>query len=320
MAQVIDESRRSTPRGAPQPEGLGRPRPGPHPHGRALRGMQYWPESRFYQGRFGRMFRELDALPIDPATAHAIAAAHGRRRRTSREKATTPASRPATPTSASSSTTTSRSIRRRACRSATIPTRCTTSARRRFDLDSVYGRGPDDQPYMYDGAGRGPVPHRPRPGRGRARPAAQRPGRPRRRPESRPGPAGADRRPPQRRERPRVAAAPHDAAVPQQGDGPPRRRGNGRPRPRGAAASCAATTAERFAAVQQVVRWHYQWVVVHDFLRRIVGRRHVRRGVPRDERRGPTVRRPDLDALRPPVLGRSCRSSSRWPPTGSATA
>src|SRR5690606_32930600 len=29
--------------------------------------------------------------------------------------------------------------------------------------------------------------------------------------------------------------------------------------------------AERFARAQRIVRWHYQWLVVHDFLARVVG-------------------------------------------------
>ncbi|MDQ7909382.1 heme peroxidase family protein [Phytohabitans sp. ZYX-F-186] len=33
----------------------------------------------------------------------------------------------------------------------------------------------------------------------------------------------------------------------------------------------AQATETEFTAVQRVVRWHYQWVVIHDFLRRIVG-------------------------------------------------
>jgi hypothetical protein len=33
----------------------------------------------------------------------------------------------------------------------------------------------------------------------------------------------------------------------------------------------AKPDAEDFAAAQQIVRWHYQWIVLHDFLRRIVG-------------------------------------------------
>ena len=60
------------------------------------------------------------------------------------------ASRPATRTSGSSSTTTSRSTRCRAASATTTRTRSSTSARPRLDLDSLYGSGPADQPYLYD--------------------------------------------------------------------------------------------------------------------------------------------------------------------------
>ena len=44
---------------------------------------------------------------------------------------------------------------------------------------------------------------------------------------------------------------------------------------------------DRFKEVQRQVRWHYQWVVIHDFLRRIVGE-DMLRDVLREER-GPVV-------------------------------
>ena len=77
----------------------------------------------------------------------------------------------------------------------------------RFDLDNLYGRGPDDQPYMYrkrrdpHAPGRAHVGRSLRPGRGPATPGAERP--------------GAHRRPPQRREPHRRATARHLLAVPQ---------------------------------------------------------------------------------------------------------
>ena len=64
------------------------------------------------------------------------------------------------------------------------------------------------------------------------------------------------------------------------------------------ARSAAART--RFEAAQRIVRWHYQWIVVHDFLRRIVGAGDARRGARRDGR-GPEVDRALLQLAQRPV-------------------
>ena len=37
----------------------------------------------------------------------------------------------------------------------------------------------------------------------------------------------------------------------------------------------SSATDDLFKLAQRTVRWHYQWVVIHDFLRRLVGRRDV---------------------------------------------
>ena len=81
-----------------------------------------------------------------------------------------------------------------------------------LDLDSLYGSGPMDQPYMYDWDAEPAgvkllLGHGIKTGRRAPRPAPQRPG------------ARADRRPAQRREPDRLAAAPADDPVPQQGRG-----------------------------------------------------------------------------------------------------
>jgi hypothetical protein len=50
------------------------------------------------------------------------------------------------------------------------------------------------------------------------------------------------------------------------------------------------TGAALFEKAQRLVRWHYQWIVVHDFLERIVGRAMARRVLrPARGGRGPTV-------------------------------
>ena len=111
----------------------------------------------------------------------------------------------------------------------------------RFDLDSLYGRGPDDQPYLYeeDGIrmllGERMAGEPLRPGRGPAAPGAERP--------------GAHRRPAQRRKPHRRTTARHLLAVPQPGR-----------RPLGGKKHVS------FHDVRDQVRWHYQWVLVNDFL------------------------------------------------------
>jgi hypothetical protein len=45
------------------------------------------------------------------------------------------------------------------------------------------------------------------------------------------------------------------------------------------------SSAELFEEAQRIVRWHYQWIVTHDFLRRIVGEDMARAVLPPDGRR-----------------------------------
>jgi hypothetical protein len=112
----------------------------------------------------------------------------------------------------------------------------------RLDLDNVYGRGPDDQPYMYDPDGLHML-------------------------------LGE-----------RMSGNPFDAAAVQLPRGPNGRALIGDPRNDEnrivAQLHCAmlrfhnrvadVMPAPDFQAVRQQVRWHYQWVVVTDFLRTII--------------------------------------------------
>ncbi len=115
----------------------------------------------------------------------------------------------------------------------------------RFDLDSVYGGGPTDAPFLYesDGVrfrvqtihdGERDLPRVPAPDRTQRRALIGDP----------------------RNDENVIIAQLHLAfllfhnAVAETLDGPP---------------------PERFRRAQQIVRWHYQWLVVHDFLRRIAG-------------------------------------------------
>lgn len=119
----------------------------------------------------------------------------------------------------------------------------------RFDLDSVYGRGPDDEPFRYDAVGLKLL-------------------------------EGPERGPDGRKDLPRAG---NDRAI----IGDPRNdenllvsqleatflRFHNRMVDWVAAneSPFVANPADHFKRAQQLVRWHYQWVVVQDFLRRIAG-------------------------------------------------
>jgi hypothetical protein len=161
------------------------------------------------------------------------------------------ACRLATPTSGNSSTTTLPSTRCRASIAKNDPDALVDFRTPRFDLDSLYGRGPADQPYLYAHDGLHFA-------------------------------FGAD-------------VTPENPAV----NGPDLQRASdnraliGDPRNdenlivsqlqvalfkfHNAVADRVATdnpsfsTDDQFKLAQLTVRWHYQWVVVHDFLRRLVG-------------------------------------------------
>ena len=154
-----------------------------------------------------------------------------------------------------------------------------------LDLDSVYGGR----------AGREPAalrPGRPRQARGRVRRPVRGPAARGRRDEH-----GDHRRSAQRREPDHRRPAMRVPPVPQQ---------RGRLR----RASTATTAARRSTQARQLTTWHYQWIIVHEFLPQIVGQAMV----------------DDVFDERPPLLqaadaqGASSRSSSRRLHTGSATA
>ena len=176
----------------------------------------------------------------------------------------------------------------------------------RFDLDSLYGRGPSDQPYLYE----------------RRRRAAR---------------AGRAASPTPRDRRPDLQRVTAGRAL----IGDPRNDENlivsqlqvAFIRFHNAVVDAGRDDRARllgcddlFKLAQQTVRWHYQWVVIHDFLARLVGpcgrRRHPRReayasGDPRRERAADLVNR--ACASTTGTRSRSCRSSSRSRPTASGT-
>lgn len=124
----------------------------------------------------------------------------------------------------------------------------------RFDLDSIYGRGPDDQPYMYEEPENGPV-RKFHLGELIGGPTGHRD----------PGAVDHLRAPPnakgnrraligdKRNDENTIVAQLHTAFL----------RFHNR-----MADECSDLD---FEGVQREVRWHYQWVVLHDYLPRIVG-------------------------------------------------
>jgi len=112
----------------------------------------------------------------------------------------------------------------------------------RFDLDCIYGRGPDDQPYMYDETGRLFL-------LGDELTAN--------------GTRVGTRDLPRFSGRALIGDKRNDEnVIVSQLQGVFLRFHN---------AVANAHPEESFSQVQKRVRWHYQWVVLHDFLRRIVG-------------------------------------------------
>jgi hypothetical protein len=127
----------------------------------------------------------------------------------------------------------------------------------RFDLDSIYGRGPDDQPYLYEDGGL-------RMQLGRKLVANSADSKPRdvqrNAPES--GPKRALIGDPRNDENVIVSQLQaaflrfHNRVVDYKGTETP------------------------FAKIQRIVRWHYQWVVLHDFLPTIIGQETLEKILP----------------------------------------
>ena len=230
----------------------------PKRHSRLHRGVDVLPSSSFKGGRFGRMFRHLPVFEHQPGALTALAArmdAAGQREENEKipsgytylgqfidhDITFDPVS----------------SLQRQ-----NDPDALHNFRTPRFDLDSVYGRGPADQPYMYDesngltrlrlgeevgfqdGSGSGPDLPRNEPRERAGRPVFT---------------GRALIGDPRNDENLLVSQLHctmlrfHNAVM----------------------ETVAATSSMRgdnlFKEVQRLVRWHYQWVVVHDFLPRIVG-------------------------------------------------
>ena len=215
-------------------------------HGYEMRGLAYLPVSQQFEGRFGRMFRLPPFVPSDARIAEIAALMT--------ENATGPTPELDNPTIPAGYTylgqfidhdltfDTASSLDR-----ANDPDALTNFRSPRFDLDCVYGRGPTDDPFLYDRDSGGEkllV--------GRHDDEDDLP---------RNGQETALLGDPRNDENTFVSQLQltmlkfHNKVVDLVEADPALRRGS----------------ETRFEAAQRIVRWHYQWLVVHDFLRRTVG-------------------------------------------------
>jgi hypothetical protein len=232
----------------------------PKRHARLHRGIDVLPSSSFKGGRFGRMFRHL------PVFEHQLGALT-----TLAERMTAPAPPKDNPDIPSGYTYLGQFIDHditfdpvSSLQRQNDPDALHNFRTPRFDLDSVYGRGPSDQPYMYDESGGltmfrlgedvGVVP---------GETSGAGPDLPRNEPRERNGqPVFTGRAligDPRNDENILVSQL-HCTML----------RFHNKVMERVAATS-PLTGDNLFKEVQRLVRWHYQWVVVHDFLPRIVG-------------------------------------------------
>jgi hypothetical protein len=215
-------------------------------HGYELRGLAYLPLSRLHEGRFGRMFRLPPFVPSDARIAEIAALMT--------ENTTGPSPELDNPTIPAGYTYLGQFIDHDLTFDPTSsldrqndPDALTNFRSPRFDLDCIYGRGPADDPFLYDKTAAGEkllIGHHdneddlPRNSQDTA--------------------LLGD---PRNDENIFVSQLHltmlkfHNKVVDLVAADPGLRRGS-------------ETT---FEAAQRIVRWHYQWLVVHDFLRRVVG-------------------------------------------------
>src|SRR3989441_9587283 len=241
-------------------------------HGRQPRGADFHPASTLFEGRFGRMFRTLPAARFEEAElkklADAMIAQH--------EAKPTPESSVDDEENQGISAgytylgqfidhdltfDPASSLQKQDDPDALVDFRTP-----RFDLDSVYGRGPDDQPYLYEDDGVRLLLGRPLTGNPRC---------------------------PKTRDLPRNTPA----------QGNPKRALIGDPRNdenvivsqlhgtflrfHNRIVDFLHASSAEFHKVQRLVRWHYQWVVLHDFLPTIIGRSMLESILPNLARKTP---------------------------------
>src|SRR5216117_2954418 len=222
-------------------------------HGSELRGLSAVSRSPSFEGRFGRMFRNLPPLLPDDKDLEALARQMVEPEPTGEED--TAGDNPDIPAGFTyfgqfvdhdlTFDPTSQLERDN------DPNGLVDFRTPRFDLDSVYGRGPDDEPFMYEPDGRhfqlGD-------------------------PMTQGGVRAGTFDLPRFRGRALIGDKRNDEnVIISQLHGIFLRFHN---------AVAALNPAAGFAEVQRLVRWHYQWVVLHDFLPRVVGMRTLHAVLP----------------------------------------
>ncbi len=228
-------------------EGFGEPTRVARGHGQEARGLAHLPVSRLHEGRFGRMFRLPPFVPSRERIAEIAA-----RMVEDREETNENADNPAIPAGYTylgqfiAHDLTFDPVSSLARQN--DPDALTNFRSPRFDLDCVYGRGPADDPFIYDK-------------------------RVNRADMLLVGHHDDEDDLPRNEQDVALIGDPrndenifvsqlqltilkfHNEVVRHVRDHPQRKRGS-------------ETT---FEAAQRIVRWHYQWLVVHDYLRRVVG-------------------------------------------------
>lgn len=227
----------------------------PRPHG-ILRGLEGVGSSPQFEGRFGRMFRTLPAARFSESDLRLLAA----KMVAEREDPPTPETEPDEEENSGISAgftylgqfidhdltfDPASSLQKQNDPDSLVDFRTP-----RFDLDCVYGRGPEDQPYLYEDGGLRLLLGRPLTG---------------------------NPHDPNTRDLPRnsPATGPKRALI-----GDPRNDENVIVsqlqgiflRFHNRVVEFLHGTDATFQDVQRFVRWHYQWVVLHDFLPTIIGR------------------------------------------------
>jgi hypothetical protein len=263
-------------------------------HGCQPRGTDFHPASTLFEGRFGRMFRTLPPARFDEADlknlAEAMIAKH--------EAKPTPETKPDDEENQGISAgytylgqfidhdltfDPASSLQKDNDPDALVDFRTP-----RFDLDSVYGRGPDDQPYLYQDDGVHMLLGRRLTGNPHDRHTRDVP-----RNTPRPGsPARALTGDPRNDEN--VIVSQLQATVLRfhnwVADFLPRQKGQ---------QHLLKDPKRHFEAAQRQVRWHYQWIVVEDFLRTIAGDAVVDSILPHLKKKtNITVDKPDLKFFR----------------------
>jgi hypothetical protein len=228
------------------------------------RGADLPRRSNSLEGRYGRMFRALPAADFSPAALHALA----------NEMTAAPEADPTAETEIDDEENQGISAGytyfgqfidhdltfdpNSSLQKQNDPDALTDFRTPRFDLDNLYGRGPDDQPYLYEDDGRHLQLGRPLSGNPNDQATRDLP---RHVSQSNPGRARALIGDPRNDENTIVSQLQATMI-----------------RFHNALADSNPTTS--FAELQRLVRWHYQWVVLHDFLVTIVGQDMVHTVLP----------------------------------------